>query len=62
MVVFGALLPGLLLGILAMLTPDGAVFFATLLSVPMLLIFAPTLFASFYISYRDVFIAVDDDA
>lgn len=62
MMVFGALIPGLLLGVLAMLVPGGIGFFATLFTIPLLLILAPTLFASFYVSYRDVFVAIDDDA
>lgn len=62
MMVFGALIPGLLLGVLAMLVPGGMGFFATLFSIPLLLVLAPTLFASFYVSYRDVFVVIDDDA
>jgi hypothetical protein len=62
MTVFGALLPGVVLGLLASLSPDAVSFFATLFSIPLLLVLAPTLFASFYVSYRDVFVAVDEDA
>lgn len=62
MMFFGALIPGLLLGVLAMLVPGGMGFFATLFTIPLLLVLAPTLFASFYVSYRDVFIVIDDDA
>jgi hypothetical protein len=62
MIVFGTLLPGLLLGLLAALAPEGLSFFAPLFTIPLLLILAPTLFASFYVSYRDVFVAVDEDA
>jgi hypothetical protein len=61
-VVFGALLPGAVLGLLAVLIPESVNLVATLFSVPMLLILAPTLFASFYASYRDVFVAVDENA
>ena len=35
---------------------------AALFSIPLILILAPTLFASFYVSYRDVFVVVDEDA
>lgn len=62
MLVFGGLLPGVLLGLLAALMPDSVSFFAMLFSIPLLLILAPVLFASFYVSYRDVFVAVDEDA
>jgi hypothetical protein len=61
-VVFGALLPGAVLGLLAVLIPESVNLVATLFTVPMLLILAPTLFASFYASYRDVFVAVDENA
>lgn len=61
-IVFGALMPGAILGLLAVLIPEGVNFVATLFTVPMLLILAPTLFASFYASYRDVFVAVDENA
>jgi hypothetical protein len=61
MIVFGALLPGVVLGFLASLLPDESHFFAALFSIPLLLILAPTLFASFYVSYRDVFVAIDED-
>jgi hypothetical protein len=61
MIVFGTLVPGLLLGLLAAFAPEGLSFFATLFTIPLLLILAPTLFASFYVSYRDVFVAVDED-
>jgi hypothetical protein len=62
MVVFGALIPGVLLGLLAALSPESVSFFASLFSIPLLLILAPVLFASFYVSYRDVFVAIDEDA
>ena len=61
MIVFGGLVPGILLGLLAALAPESVSFFAALFSVPLLLILAPVLFASFYVSYRDVFVAVDED-
>jgi hypothetical protein len=59
--VFGALIPGVILGLLAVMIPESVKFFTALFIVPMLLIFAPTLFASFYASYRDVFVAVDEN-
>jgi hypothetical protein len=60
--VFGALVPGIILGLLAVLMPESVSFFAALFTVPMFLILAPTLFASFYASYRDVFVAIDENA
>ena len=60
--VFAALIPGVILGLLATVMPESVSFFALLFTVPLILIFAPTLFASFYASYRDVFVAVDEDA
>ncbi|MBK5915024.1 BPSS1780 family membrane protein [Rhodocyclus purpureus] len=55
---FGALLPGVVLGLLAGLLPEGANGIARVLTLPYLMLFAPTLFASFYVSYRDVFVEV----
>ena len=62
LVVFAGLVPGLLLGLLSSLVPDSGSFFAALLSVPLLLVLAPTLFASFYVSYREVFVGIESDA
>jgi hypothetical protein len=59
--VFGALIPGVILGLLAIAFPESVNFFAVLFTVPMLLILAPVLFASFYASYRDVFVAIDEN-
>ncbi len=58
---FGAVLPGFLLGSLSGLFSQ-ALFFPALLTGIMVMIVAPTLYASFYVSYRDVFVSVDDDA
>ena len=58
-VVAATVLPGLLLGTLAALLPDGAALLTVLLTVVLILILAPTLFASFYVSYRDVFVSSD---
>lgn len=50
-----ALLPALVLGLLLIILP-GLQSFATLLgSLAMALVIAPTVFASFYIGYRDIF-------
>lgn len=61
LIVYGAVLPGLLLGLLSTVLPDGANSLVAMLSIPLLLIFAPVLFASFYVSYRDVFLTIDED-
>lgn len=52
---FGGLLPGLLLGVLAAAFPGSAPFLTSMLLVPLLLVLAPALIASFYVSYREVF-------
>ncbi len=62
LMVFGALLPGLALGLLASLMPQSASFFTALFFMPLLLVLAPTLFASFYVSYRDVFVTIQEEA
>lgn len=48
--------PGVVLGILAALLPSGAALLTVLMTVLIILVLAPTLFASFYVSYRDVFV------
>jgi len=63
LLVAATLLPGLLLGTLAALLPDGAALLTVVLTVLLVLILAPTVFASFYVSYRDVFVtATESDA
>ena len=59
-VVFVALIPGLALGALGALLPGGVL--STLLTLLLVLVIAPTMYASFYVSYRDIFVAIDDDA
>ena len=51
----GAIIPGVLVGILLIVFPEAAGFFTALITVPMVLLLAPVVFASFYVSYRDVF-------
>ena len=60
--VFGALLPGLLVGLLVSMIPAGSNQFSILLTLLIVLIFMPSLYASFYVTYRDVFVSVDEDA
>lgn len=62
LMVFGALLPGLALGLLASAMPQSASFLTALFFMPLLLVLAPTLFASFYVSYRDVFVTIQEEA
>ncbi len=57
--VFGGLLPGLVLGVVAAAFPGAAGFVSSLFVVPLLLFLAPSLVASFYVSYRDVFVAAE---
>lgn len=52
---FGGLLPGLLLGVLVSLMPAAAGIVPTLITLPLMFVLAPTLVASFYVSYREVF-------
>ena len=61
-IVVATLVPGLILGILATLLPGSAALLAIVMTVLLILVLAPTLFASFYISYRDVFVTFEDDA
>lgn len=52
-----AILPGVVIGLVGSLIPGAAGFITSLLTLPLLMVLAPTVFASFYISYRDVFVA-----
>lgn len=49
------ILPGLLLGLLLILFPGAQGFITGIVMLPMGLIVAPVVFASFYASYRDIF-------
>jgi hypothetical protein len=51
LLVFGGLLPGLLIGAVGLISPT----LATLLSLPVPLVLVPVVFASFYINAREVF-------
>lgn len=51
-----AFLPGIVIGLVSGLFPAAAGFITSLLTLPLLMVLAPTVFASFYISYRDVFV------
>lgn len=60
-VLYGALLPVTILSALSTLLPQASGLLSALVLVPMVMVFAPTVMASFYVSYRDVF-AVSDNA
>lgn len=49
------IVPGILLGALLLLFPGAQGALAGLITVPMVLLVAPVVFASFYVSYRDIF-------
>ena len=53
--IVAAVVPGLLLGLLLILFPGLQQIAAVLVSVAMALVIAPTVFASFYVAYRDIF-------
>ncbi|OMG56286.1 hypothetical protein BJN45_01265 [Azonexus hydrophilus] len=50
-----AVIPGLLLGLLLIILPGLQGFATVLVTVAMALVIAPTVFASFYVGYRDIF-------
>jgi hypothetical protein len=54
---FCVIVPGAAFILLASLLPQGTQMMVALLAAPLLLVLAPTIFASFYASYRDVFVA-----
>ena len=55
LLIVAGILPGLLLGILLLVMPGAANLVTALVTMPMVLVIAPTIFASFYASYRDIF-------
>ena len=60
--VFGMLLPGLLVGAITILLPGGGEMMSVALSSLLVVVLMPTLYGSFYASYRDVFVVVDENA
>ena len=60
--VFGALLPGLLIGLLSSVFADVGNLFSIVFTSLIVLVLLPTLYASFYVSYRDVFVSIDENA
>jgi hypothetical protein len=61
LVLVGGLAPGLLAGLLLLLFPEVQKFITALVTVPMMLVILPVIFASFYVSYRDVFVSAEID-
>lgn len=59
--VVGAMIPGLVVGLLSSLLSDGGEMFSVTLTLAIVFILLPTLYASFYVSYRDVFVTVNED-
>jgi len=55
-----AILPGIVLGTVGAFSAPLLRMVAVAISLPLLFVFVPTLFASFYVSYRDVFVRTDD--
>jgi len=51
----GGVAPGLLVGLLMLIFPGAASFITAVVTIPLVLIIAPAIFASFYASYRDIF-------
>ncbi len=61
-VFFCAIIPGVVLSaVTGMVSEDGSLFWM-MLSALVALVLAPCVYASFFVSYRDVFVAVDEDA
>lgn len=58
---FVAIIPGMVLGMLVPVLPGGTAMLSGLLTLLLVLVVAPTMYASFYISYRDIFVAVDEN-
>ncbi|MFT3848181.1 MAG: BPSS1780 family membrane protein [Propionivibrio sp.] len=61
-VVFGMLLPGLIVAAMTILLPGGGEMMSVALSSLLVVVLMPTLYGSFYASYRDVFVVVDQNA
>ena len=51
----GGVVPGVVLSVLLLIFPDAANFITAIVTMPMVLVIAPTIFASFYACYRDIF-------
>jgi hypothetical protein len=56
------ILPGIVLGLVAGFSASLLKTLAVAVTLPILFVFLPTLFASFYVSYRDVFVNSEQEA
>ncbi|MBS1228509.1 MAG: hypothetical protein H6R17_1786 [Proteobacteria bacterium] len=59
--VVGALIPGMLVGLLSAMSVGGVELVSVVLTSLIVLVLLPTLYASFYVSYRDVFVSIDEN-
>ncbi len=57
-----AILPGIILGLFGAFSLSLLKILAVALTMPILFVFLPSLFASFYVSYRDVFVSGEPSA
>ncbi len=55
LVLLGGIVPGLVLGVLLLIAPGAAGLVTAFVTLPMVLIVAPVIFASFYACYREIF-------
>ena len=60
--IFGMLLPGLIVAAVTILLPGGGEVMSVALSSLLVVVLMPTLYGSFYASYRDVFVVVNENA
>ncbi|NJD24504.1 MAG: DUF2189 domain-containing protein [Betaproteobacteria bacterium] len=58
--VVAGLLPGVVVSAIILLVPEARAFATALVTVPMVLVIAPAIIASFYCSYRDIFAQADN--
>ena len=59
--VFGAIIPGIAVGTLSLMFSDASKVFSVMFTTLIVLIILPTLYASFFVSYREVFVSVDEN-
>ena len=58
---FGAILPGVVVGMLSLMFSDVSKVFSVMFTTLIVLVILPTLYASFYVSYREVFVFDDEN-
>lgn len=59
---FGVIVPGLLLGSMSVAFVGSSNLISLAFAALVALVLLPTLYASFYVSYRDVFVSIDENA